>query len=219
VTILDMLSGPLVRVVGPVVAPLVADLHRQHGVHLHFDVSATKGPDGSLALSDGTVVPAGTVLEAAGVTPDVGWLAESGIEIGNGVVCDARGRTSVDGVYAVGDVARWAGVRTENWSSAVDQADRVAARVLGQPDPPATVPYWWSDQYDVKIQCLGRPHNDDDVDLLKWGPHQRTLAVYSRAGRVTGVLGFSAAPAVMRTRDAIGCRQQVTDVLADLPGH
>jgi 3-phenylpropionate/trans-cinnamate dioxygenase ferredoxin reductase subunit len=227
VDLVDVLAGPLVRVVGAGVCELVADLHREHGVRLHMGTAAARvgntteagpGPGtgaGQLALADGTVLTADVVLEAIGAVPETGWLEGSQLALSDGVVCDAAGRAA-DGVYAVGDVARWDGRRSEHWTNAGEQADRVAAAILGQEPPPTQPAYWWSDQYDIKLQGLGAPGPDDDTDLIKWGPKARTVALYSRDGRLTGAVGFSAAAAVMRLRADIVAGTPVGDVLARL---
>ena len=212
VDLIDVLPGPLVRVVGSRVCDIVADLHREHGVRLHLGAAVARGDDGELALADGTVLEADVVLEAIGAVPETGWLEGSQVRLDDGVVCDAAGRAA-DGVYAAGDVARWDGRRSEHWTSAGEQADRVAAAILGQEPPPAGPPYWWSDQYDLKLQGLGAPGPDDDAHLIKWGPKARTVALYARDGRLTGVVGFSAAAAVMRLRADIAAGAPVSDVL------
>jgi 3-phenylpropionate/trans-cinnamate dioxygenase ferredoxin reductase subunit len=222
VDLIDVLTGPLIRVVGARVCELVADLHRAHGVRLHLGTAATRvGPAapgagaGELALADGTVLAADVVLEAVGAVPETGWLAGSRLRLDDGVVCDADGHAG-DGIYAVGDVARWDGRRSEHWTNAGWQADRVAAAILGQQPPLAEPAYWWSDQYDIKLQGLGAPGPDDDVHLISWGPKARTVALYARDGRLTGVVGFSAAAAVMRLRADIATGSAIGDVLARL---
>ena len=215
VDLIDVLSGPLIRVVGARVCDLVADLHRAHGVRLHMGTAATRGGPGELALADGTVLTADVVLEAVGAVPETGWLEGSGVRLDDGVVCDADGRTA-DGIYAVGDVARWDGRRSEHWTNAGWQADRVAAAILGQEPPLPEPAYWWSDQYDIKLQGLGAPGPDDDVHLITWGPKARTVALYARDGRLTGVVGFSAASAVMRLRADIAAGGAIDDALARL---
>ena len=222
VDLIDVLTGPLIRVVGARVCNLVADLHRGHGVRLHLGAAvsragtaAASGAEtsaGELALADGTVLAADVVLEAIGAVPETGWLAGSQLRLDDGVVCDADGRAA-DGIYAVGDVARWDGRRSEHWTNAGWQADRVAAAILGQEPPLAEPAYWWSDQYDVKLQGLGAPGPDDDVRLITWGPKARTVALYARDGRLTGVVGFSAAAAVMRLRADIAAGSAISDVL------
>ena len=225
VDLVDVLPGPLIRVVGAHVCDLVADLHRAHGVRLHMGAPATRvgtapagaadGGAGQLALADGTVLAADVVLEAVGAVPETGWLAGSQLRLDDGVVCDAAGRAAQD-VYAVGDVARWDGRRSEYWTNAGWQADRVAAAILGQEPPLAELAYWWSDQYDIKLQGLGAPGPDDDVHVITWGPKARTVALYARDGHLTGVVGFSAAPAVMRLRADIAAGGAIDDALARL---
>jgi len=222
VDLIDVLSGPLIRVVGAQVCDLVADLHRAHGVRLHMGTTATRlgtattaAGDGELALADGTVLAADVVLEAVGAVPETGWLEGSQLSLADGVVCDADGRAA-DDVYAVGDVARWDGRRSEHWTNAGWQADRVAAAILRQQPPPAEPAYWWSDQYDLKLQGIGAPGPDDDVHLITWGPKARTIALYARDGHLTGAVGFSAAAGVMRLRADIAAGTAIDEVLARL---
>jgi 3-phenylpropionate/trans-cinnamate dioxygenase ferredoxin reductase subunit len=214
VTLVEVLPAPLARVLGDRVAGEVAALHAAAGVELRCGVSVveTRSRDGrrELLLSDGGTVDAPVVLVGLGVLPEVDWLAGSGIDVDDGVLCDARGRTSLPGVWAAGDVARWVQPRSgqhrrvEHWTSAADQGVAVARDMLGQGEPLDEVPYFWSDQYATKLQVLGSPHPDDDVTLLKVGPAgDRMLGVYGRDGRVAGVVGASAARWVMRMRPLI----------------
>lgn len=215
VTILDVLDGPMIRVVGPEVAQLVADLHRSHGVELRLNAAVTASSVDRLSLADGSEVECDLVLEAIGAAPNTAWLADSSIVLSDGVVCDDNGLTA-PGIYAVGDVARWGGRRHEHWTNATEQAEIVAAAIVGDAPPPHSVSYWWSDQYDLKLQGLGHPNPTDDVTVLSWGPKERTLAVYSNAGRLTGVVGFSAGSAVVRMRSHIAAGTDVQSVLAEL---
>ncbi|MFD7880621.1 NAD(P)/FAD-dependent oxidoreductase, partial [Streptomyces sp. NPDC059766] len=184
VDLVDLAPGPMVRVVGPTVATHIAQLHRDHGVRMHLGTRVTRDADGGLRTEDGTLLGSGTVLQAIGAEPVTDWLTGSGLPLCDGVVCDADGRAA-EGVYAVGDVARWDGHRSEHWTAGVHQADHVAAVLLGRPPVPAEAAYWWSDQYDVKIQGIGSPGAGDRVDLVVWGPRQRPVAVYSDAGTTT----------------------------------
>jgi 3-phenylpropionate/trans-cinnamate dioxygenase ferredoxin reductase subunit len=216
VELVDVAAGPMTRVVGPVVAGLVARLHTDNGVRLHLPARVAPGAGGGVEI-DGRSVPADAVVVAIGGEPETDWLAGSGLTVDDGVVCDADGRAGTD-VYAVGDVARWDGIRHEHWTSSTAQADHAAAAILGQPTPSADVHYWWSDQYDLKIQGLGRAQPGDDVEILQWGPKQRTVAVYSDAGRLSGLVGFSAAGAIMRLRNDIAVQTPVAEVLERLRG-
>ncbi|MFI5958891.1 NAD(P)/FAD-dependent oxidoreductase [Cryptosporangium sp. NPDC051539] len=202
VHLVDVAPGPAIRVLGPTVSSTLAEIHRRHGVQLHFGRSVTRPAPDRLRLADGTELAVDLVLEAVGAVPCTGWLAGSGLAAGDGVVCDEHGRAATN-VYAVGDVAGWRGRRHEHWSAACRQADHVAATITGQAAPPAGVPYWWSDQYGYKLQGLGDPRPDDQVTEFRWGAKQRPVALYSRDGRLTGAVGFSAAGFVMRLRDPI----------------
>jgi 3-phenylpropionate/trans-cinnamate dioxygenase ferredoxin reductase subunit len=215
VDLIDIAPGPLIRVVGPQVCEIVADLHREHGVRLRMGTAVARAGDGRLVLADGTELDADVVLEAIGAAPETGWLEGSALTLADGVACDALGRAA-DDVYAVGDVARWDGRRVEHWTNAGEQADRVAAAILGQDPQPAGPAYWWSDQYDIKLQGLGSPGPDDEVHLITWGPKDRTVALYARDGRLTGVVGFSAAGAVMKLRADITAGSAIGDVLGRL---
>ena len=115
-------------------------------------------------LSDGTSVDASVVVVGIGVTPNTAWLDGSGLTIDDGVVCDAT-TTAAPGIVAAGDVARWPNpvfddelMRIEHWDHAFDQAEHAAKALLAGPDatPYASVPWFWSDQYDRKVQLAGR---------------------------------------------------------------
>jgi 3-phenylpropionate/trans-cinnamate dioxygenase ferredoxin reductase subunit len=218
VHVVDVLPKPLVRVLGEEVADRIVHLHTEHGVVFHLGVGVAAATATRLELTDGSVLEVDAVLEAMGVVPSTGWLEGSGLEVDDGVGCDEHGRAA-DGVWAVGDVARWAdglggSRRQEHWTSAVEQASVVAAGVLGQVPPPLDAPYWWSDQYDVKLQGVGRVQAGDDVRVVEVGPRHRPLALYSRDGVLTAAVGFSAAAFVMRLRAQLGTPLQ--DALAGL---
>jgi 3-phenylpropionate/trans-cinnamate dioxygenase ferredoxin reductase subunit len=220
VHLVDILPAPLVRVLGPAVAARVAELHSEHGVHLHLGTGVASAAPDRLELSDGTVLEVDAVLEAMGVTPAVGWLEGSGVTVEDGVVCDAVGQAA-PGVFAVGDVARWAdglggSWRREHWTSAGEQAETVAAALMGEDVRHDALPYWWSDQYDVKLAGLGTASADDDVVFREVGPRAKTVAFYSRDGLLTGVVGFSAGAAVMKLRGQVAAHAPLDEVLATL---
>lgn len=216
VALIDVAAAPIMRVLGPAVGARIAALHRAHGVVLHLGMGVAATLPKELLLDDGARVAFDVLLEAIGVVPCTQWLVGSGVPLDDGIVCGPDGRTALPGVWAVGDVARWDGVRTEHWTSAVEQAAVVAADIVGRPVPVDSVPYWWSEQYDLRLQGLGRMHPDDDVTVVTTGVKQREVAVYAREGRVTGVVGFSAAAVIMRLRPAVAEGAALVDVLAAL---
>jgi 3-phenylpropionate/trans-cinnamate dioxygenase ferredoxin reductase subunit len=202
------------------VAQRVQDLHESHGVQFHLGSGVTAATATRVELADGTVLEVDAVLEAMGVVPATGWLDGSGLVIEDGVVSDEHGQAA-DGVWAVGDVARWSDgrggtFRREHWTSATEQAVAVAGAILGDREALTTPPYWWSDQYDVKLQGLGVARSDDDVQVVTVGPKEKPLALYSRDGRLTGVVGFSAAAFVFRLRQQVEDGAPIADVLAAL---
>lgn len=222
VVLVEPQPAPLASVLGEQIGELVARLHRAEGVDVRcgVGVAQVEGDDRvrSVTLDDGTELAADLVVVGIGSHPATGWLDGSGIEVDNGVVCDRVGRTSVPHVWAVGDVASWrdaAGeqVRVEHWSNVADQARAMVPSMLGQ-DPPAAaaVPYFWSDQYDIKIQCLGEPQATDIVHLVE-DDGRKFLAYYERDGIVAGVVGASMPAKVMKTRSKIAAGAPIADVL------
>jgi NADPH-dependent 2,4-dienoyl-CoA reductase/sulfur reductase-like enzyme len=216
VTMIEALPVPLGRVLGDEIGAVCGDVHRDHGVDLRLGVGVA-GIDGrdrveQLRLSDGTVVDADVVVVGIGVTPNTGWLEGSGLTIDNGVVCDAT-TLAAPGITAAGDVARWPNARfdeiarVEHWDHANDMAQFAARRLLQSDDeaaPFTPVPYFWSDQYDRKIQLAGRCRPDDRVQVVTGTTEERRFAaIYGRGGRVVAVLGMNRPRHVMQYRKLI----------------
>ena len=164
-----------------------------------------------VALTDGTRLDADVVIVGVGVIPNTEWLEGSGLEIDNGVVCDETCLAG-PGVVAAGDVARWPNrlfgqsMRVEHWDNAIAQGMAAAHRLLAgeAAEPFAPVPWFWSDQYDRKIQLAGRSGPDDEVVVVTGSPEERRFAaIYGRAGRIVAVLGFNRPRHVMQYRRLI----------------
>ncbi|WP_433517946.1 NAD(P)/FAD-dependent oxidoreductase [Nonomuraea sp. CA-143628] len=218
VTMAGPLAAPLAGQIGPSVAGLLAELHTERGVRLRLGAGVDRltGQDGKVTgvrLVTGEVVPADVVVVAIGSDPATGWLADSGLRVDNGLVCDSRCRAA-EGIYAVGDVARWQHdrfgtlLRLENRTNATEQAGAVAAGILGDDQPYCPVPYFWTDQFDTKIQVHGVLPADAEVTVVEGERSaRRFVALYRSEGRVTGVLGWNM-PKQTRLR-----RQEVVDAL------
>ena len=207
VDVVEALPMPLATSLGPEAGAWCAALHLDHGVRLHCGVTVTGfevagGTVEAIRLSDGRVLPADVDVVGAGVVPATGWLDGSGLALDNGVVCDEFCRTGVPDTVAAGDVARWYNplfderMRVEHWTNAVDQGEAAARNlVLPEPDrvPYAPVPYFWSDQYDVKIQFCGRARPDDELRVVHGSVADRDfVATFVRHGRLVGALAFNA---------------------------
>jgi len=218
VTLLEPLPVPLARGLGEAMGSVSAALHRDHGVDLRCGVAVT-GFEGAgrierLALSDGSKLAADLVVVGVGAAPETAWLEGSGLRIDDGVVCDAF-CSAAPGVFAAGDVARWHNplfgedMRIEHWSNAVEQGSYVAERLAGSDvgaEPFAPVPFFWSDQYGVKIQFAGRMRGDDEVRVVAGSLAERKFtALYGRGGRLQGVLTFS------RPRDLAKFRRLIAE--------
>ena len=222
VDLVELLEAPLVRALGSAPASRVAALLRVHGVALHTRVGVDEiiqadACVSKVRLTDGTALSADGVVVALGVVPDVGWLTGSGIELADGIRCTDEGRTSLPDVFALGDAAEWwhegAGGhrRVEHWTSVIDQAD-VVARNIADPDAHvrlSAVPYFWSDQFDVKIQALGFVSATADIEELT--VNGKPLYLYSRDGILEAGVGFSATRAVMRLRPLIGAGARIEE--------
>jgi 3-phenylpropionate/trans-cinnamate dioxygenase ferredoxin reductase component len=222
VALVEPQPSPLASVLGEQIGSLVARLHRAEGVDVRCGVGVAEVQGAEkvekVVLGDGTELDADLVVVGIGSHPATEWLKGTGIEVDNGVVCDKAGRASAPHVWAIGDVASWRHtlghqVRVEHWSNVADQARALVPAMLGQDAPAAvSVPYFWSDQYDVKIQCLGEPEADDIVHIVE-DDGRKFLAFYERDGVVAGVVGGGMPGKVMKSRAKIAAGAPIADVL------
>lgn len=214
VTLIDVAPHPLVPL-GAELGERCAQLHRDHGVELRL-ATGVKGFRGTgaagagrervaaVVLADGSEVPADVVVVALGAIPNTEWLAESGLTLDPGLVCDAT-LTSVDDpdVLCAGDATSWphpladgATIRVEHWTNAAEQGAAAARNALApaaERTPYVAAPYFWSDQYDVKIQAVGLPGRAERVEILERSPEgDRVVAVGVRDGRVVAAVAFNA---------------------------
>ncbi|MEU6912598.1 NAD(P)/FAD-dependent oxidoreductase [Streptomyces olindensis] len=214
VTVVEAARTPLAGPLGEAMGAIVSALHTDHGVRLECGVGV-KGLSGerrvdAVLLEDGRGLPADIVVVGVGARPNVEWLEGSGIALDDGVQCGADGRTRLAGVVAVGDCANWydprAGRhrRVEHWTGARERADAAVATLLagGAVEPGAPrPPYFWSDQYGVKIQFAGHAAGADSVTIEAGTADDRdVLAVYRRAGDPVAVLGMNQPRLFMRWR-------------------
>ncbi|HKJ24752.1 MAG TPA: FAD-dependent oxidoreductase [Myxococcota bacterium] len=227
VSLVEALPVPLGRVLGDRTGGHMARLHRDHGVDLRCGVGVEGFEGGArveaVRLSDGTRIPADLVVVGVGVRPNTEWLAGAGLDLDDGVACDATCATAIPGVYAAGDVARWenplygVSMRVEHWTHAVEQGIAAAENLLaGEGAKPfASVPFFWSDQYDTKIQMAGRPLPTDDVRVAHGREGDaRFVVLYGRAGRLVAALGFNRARFVVQYRNAIRDGARFDEIVA-----
>jgi len=205
VTLLELSANPLAGVLGAHVASRVVDLHIRHGVNVlagHAMGGVITGDDNALAaveLDDTRVIDADLVLVAVGCRPDIGWLVESGVPLEDGVRCDADGRAA-PGIWAVGDVANWRRrdgdgfVRREHRMIASQQGRSVGLAIAGAPLPSPQAPFFWTDQYDARIQVAGELGPDHSLRAVHGDPDDDSFVLASFDNDImTGVIGWNAA--------------------------
>ncbi|HZA79278.1 MAG TPA: FAD-dependent oxidoreductase [Acidimicrobiales bacterium] len=232
VTILEALPVPLGQALGEEMGAVMADLHRDNGVDVRLGtaVASLGGGDGGrghaggrverVRLADGSAIEADLVVVGIGVVPNTGWLEGSGLTLDDGVVCDAT-TLAASGVVAAGDVARWPSrrfgelMRVEHWDNAITMGVHAARRLLAwldgdgdregaDPEPYDPVPWFWSDQYDRKIQLAGRSAGADEVRVVDGSTEERRfVALYRRGDRLVGALAMN------RPRQLIGYQQLI----------
>ncbi|QNP74652.1 FAD-dependent oxidoreductase [Streptomyces roseirectus] len=204
-TVVEAAPTPLAGPLGAEMGAVVSGLHTDHGVRLLCG-TGVKGLGGerrvdAVLLEDGRTLPADIVVVGVGARPCVEWLAGSGVPLDNGVTCGADGRTGVPGVVAVGDCANWYDPRTaghrrvEHWTGALERPAAAIAALLAGDGASAGVPrppYFWSDQYGVRIQFAGHAAGADSVTVEAGSPGDRdVLAVYRRGDTPVAVLGMN----------------------------
>jgi NADPH-dependent 2,4-dienoyl-CoA reductase/sulfur reductase-like enzyme len=215
VTLLEPAPVPLAHAVGEEVGRVLSGAHLDNGVDLRTGVTVAEATGDGVRLADGELIEADEVLVAIGSLPNTEWLADSGLETTDGLVCDEYCAAAPD-VYAAGDVARWHNplfgvpMRIEHRTNAAEQG-MAAARNLLHPQarkPFAPVPYFWSDQYDMKIQAYGYLRGHDEAAVVEGDlGERRFVAAYRTGDRLSGALAVGMPPkAIHRWRQAIAAR-------------
>ncbi|WP_158890832.1 NAD(P)/FAD-dependent oxidoreductase [Amycolatopsis anabasis] len=212
VSVVELAPVPLTRVLGDEAGGWFRDYHAENGVELYCGTALdhVEESDGGtkLTLRDGTVLAADVVVAGVGAAPATGWLEGSGVRVSDGVVCDSSLRTSVPGVVAAGDVARWHNplfgeqLRVEQWLNAVEQGSHAARSLLGETGAFAPVPYFWSDQFEAKVRFVGRADGADRVEVRQTGDASMT-ALFGRDGVLRGALCVNAPRSLARYRQAV----------------
>ncbi|MCP4436973.1 MAG: FAD-dependent oxidoreductase [Actinomycetia bacterium] len=226
VTMIEAAPVPLQRALPGDIGMFVADLHRDHGVDVRLGVgieSIESDDDGAVKavlLADGTELEASVVVVGIGAAVQTGWLEGSGLDVrspadGGGVLCDAT-MLAAPGIVAAGDVAAWPNphfggevMRVEHWENAIDQGTHAGRRLTaelgggasGPIDPFASVPWFWTDQYDAKIQMVGRASPEDEVVVVDGSPAERRfVALFRRGDQCRAALGVNRARLVVQAR-------------------
>ncbi|UFS58113.1 NAD(P)/FAD-dependent oxidoreductase [Subtercola endophyticus] len=233
VTVVEAAALPLERVFGEEFSLQLLKNHQLQGVDVRLGASVSsleRGESGAVSevvLGDGSRIPADVVLVAIGSVPATTWLAGSGVDISQGVICDAtcavldeKGAV-IDGVVAAGDAVTWYNslyqrqMRVEHWTNAIEQGAYAAKRLLGTHDPDGFVsaPYFWSDQYGSRIQSIGSTFGHDEAVVLDDDP-DLLLVAYLHEGRLVAVAGMKAGASIFRYRALVNSGGSLDEVRA-----
>jgi len=229
VTVIERMDRVLNRVAGPELSSFYEAEHRRQGVELMLDHSVEgligdgNGQVRAVSLADGSEVEADLVIVGIGIVPAVGPLLAAGAAGTNGVDVDDFCRTSLDDTYAIGDCAAHSNpyadnrvIRLESVQNATDMANTVAKHVTGERERYNTVPWFWSNQYDLRLQTVGFSSEDDDR-VVRGDPDSRSFSVvYLREGRVAALDCVNATRDYAQGRRLIEARcEPDLDALAD----
>ncbi len=217
VTLIDLDAVPMLRVLGEKLGSVLLRLHESHGVRTRFGVAVdalvgSKAVEG-VRLEDGSVVDADCVVVGVGVVPNIEWLQGSGLVLEDGVACDAAcAAIGAQRVVAAGDAAsfdhpRYGRLRVEHWDNAISQADAAAQTLLAAPGDAqafASIPFFWSDQYDCKLQLVGVARRGDTMRVVEGAlGERRFVTLFERDGRAMGAFLFNSMHRVAAWRQTI----------------
>ena len=186
-------ARPMEKVLGPQFGDLIRALHEEKGVHFHLQNTVNGFEAGQATLKDGTKLPADFVVQGVGVRPRIQLAEAAGLAIDKGVSVNAYLQTSAPEIYAAGDIARWpdphsgASIRVEHWVVATRQGQTAARNMLGLREEFTSVPFFWSQHYDVPINYVGHAESWDDL-VIEGDPMAKDgLVRFRRAGRTLAV--------------------------------
>ncbi|MFK7916912.1 MAG: NAD(P)/FAD-dependent oxidoreductase [Ilumatobacter sp.] len=243
VTVLEGGPAPLMRGLGEEMGTAIGSMHEARDVSVRCGVQVDRLHDNGVLLAgvdgeEAELVEADVVVVGIGVVPATAWLGDSGLQLRDGVVCDAMlnaldaDGVVVPGLYAAGDVLRWPNelfgeeMRVEHWTNAAEQGAEAAKNLLsvaglreGDAVAYAPVPFFWSDQFDIRVQFLGRASADDQVEVVLGStePNEdgvvKFLAMYRSGDQLHGALGVNAPRWVMKLRGALAEQVSWTEAL------
>jgi 3-phenylpropionate/trans-cinnamate dioxygenase ferredoxin reductase subunit len=229
VVVLEAMDRLMARVVSPVLSDYYRDLHRSRGVDVRLGASVTEiiGNDGRVTgvrCGDGAAVPADLVVIGIGIIANDDLAKAAGLACDRGIVVDALLRTSDPDIYAIGDCATFPHpmaeglLRLESVQNAIDQGKTVADAIMGDAKPYAAVPWFWSDQYEVKLQIVGMTQHYDDTVTLGDVAGGRFSVLYFRGGTLTGIDSVNMPSDHVAGRKLFGAGKVVTIEAARAPG-
>jgi NADPH-dependent 2,4-dienoyl-CoA reductase/sulfur reductase-like enzyme len=190
-------SRPLERVLGAELGDMIRAIHEEHGVVFHFGTTAVAIDEDMVTLKSGDRLPADLVVAGIGVQPDTGLAKVAGLSVDNGIIVDQYLQTSIPGIYAAGDIARWpdphsgSPIRVEHWVVAERQGQTAAINMLGGRQSFDAAPFFWSQHFDVTVSYVGHAEKWDKIEI-EGNPAARDCKVtYLQSGRKLAVATVS----------------------------
>ena len=214
VTVLEMEQRALARVTSPVISSFYEALHMEHGVDVRCGarLARLKGEDGKLThavLASGEEIEADMVLAGIGIVPNVELAEDAGLPVKNGIIVDEDARTSDPRIFAAGDctvrpLAHYARTgRLESVHNAIEQGKLAAAAIMGKPRPALDCPWFWSDQYDIKLQIAGLSMGYDEIVVRGDIEAKKFAAFYLKNGRLIAVDAINSPPEFIASKRLI----------------
>lgn len=221
VTVVELADQVLSRVADPAVGDLVAGLHKHHGVHIMTGASVERfegnGRVAEVVCTDGETVAAEVAVIGIGILPNQEIAADAGLEVDDGVITDEFGRTTDPDIFAAGDVANHFNpilrrrLRLESWANAQNGSIAVARNMVGEPEPYAELPWFWSDQFDLNLQVVGAPERWDRLVTRGDPGALRCVVFYMEGNRVVGATTFNQGREMRACRELVESGKAVRD--------
>lgn len=230
VIVIEAQPSPCARALPPALGAFLTELHQSRGVRFHYDASIERfeGIDRveAVILRSGERLPVDQLVVGIGVIPNTEWLEGSGLKLGDGVHTNASLAAADPSIYAIGDLANFESplfgerMRVEHWTTTAEQARHATKNLIdGSELAFEKAPFFWSDQYEYKLQGAGRARPDDRLEIVLGSLEGRDfVALFEREGRVVGAYGVNRPAELVRARMAIERRTSFDEIASTLRG-